>query len=525
MTERTDVDVDYSQFPRIIEVASPSTEIIVQDIVDTLRLSEASFQGMSELKLLDASGKQDLGGGVFVGLTGEFKDAQLAFEPRTDVAQSGTVTTGSSAPIKDRITFIDTAADFPAAGVVRGSLIVNFDDRSIADIVSLTGNNTLTTKVLKNGISNIFTIGDNYHVFNVIQVNLLGGNQVAVDGNEDTISPILPTAFTQVVRTSSSSATLQELTSIQFSSFQNVIHVDVVNGTTDIAFPAGTRELPVKTIQLATTIGDERGFDTIHILGNINLGIGDELENFTIVGESPIKSNINIQASANIFATELRSATISGILDGGSLISDCVIKDLSFLNGALHKCLLKGTVTLGGDNEAIILDSWDGLPGLVAPIIDMGGSGQALTLVNYTGGIAIRNKTGVDKVTIDVDPGRILLEDTVINGDILVRGIGTLEDNSNGAIVTSNALLSVDTITNAVWSHDLGGVNPTTASEKMNVMHIILQSESVTNPNTGVMTYFADDGVTPILTALIHEDAAKTQLYRGQGIESREKLT
>ena len=64
MTNRVDVNIDFSDSPRVAEVETPSTEFVAQDIVDTLRLQEGTFRGQTESKLLNASGKEDLGGGV-----------------------------------------------------------------------------------------------------------------------------------------------------------------------------------------------------------------------------------------------------------------------------------------------------------------------------------------------------------------------------------------------------------------------------------------------------------------------------
>lgn len=50
----------------------------------------------------------------------------------------------------------------------------------------------------------------------------------------------------------------------------------------------------------------------------------------------------------------------------------------------------------------------------------------------------------------------------------------------------------------------------------------ILRNKMITNPTTGVMTFYDDDG-SPLMTAQLYEDAAGTQPYRGQGAERRER--
>jgi len=82
MTIRSDINVNWDLSPRIIEVESPSTEILLQDLYDTMRDSCQLLQNMDNEDIIDASGKEALGGGVFVGLTVKLKNAKLKFEDR-----------------------------------------------------------------------------------------------------------------------------------------------------------------------------------------------------------------------------------------------------------------------------------------------------------------------------------------------------------------------------------------------------------------------------------------------------------
>lgn len=53
----------------------------------------------------------------------------------------------------------------------------------------------------------------------------------------------------------------------------------------------------------------------------------------------------------------------------------------------------------------------------------------------------------------------------------------------------------------------------------------ILRNKQITDPVTGVMTVYDDDGVTPLLQANLFENAEGTQSYRGQGADRRDKLS
>lgn len=137
MTARNDITVNWFASPRIITVAAPSTDVTIQDLLDTCRELEDDIYNMVYDPLASAAGKENLGGGVRVGITITLLNAVLAFEARP---------------------------------------------------------------------------GPTY-----TQCTVSGGNIVAVDSNGETVSPIYPTAFTQVLTSASSSATLQGISATEIA--------------------------------------------------------------------------------------------------------------------------------------------------------------------------------------------------------------------------------------------------------------------------------------------------------------------
>ena len=334
MATREDVIVDFEPSPRIAIVDSPSVEFVVQDIVDTLRKREDTFRGQTESKLINASGKEDLGGGVAVGITAELQDTQIAFEGRTTPAETGTITTASSAPIANSparkdglIELIDINADYVTASIQRGSLVINFTDNSVAEVYSVISPTTLITRLPSNGATNTHQIGDVYHVFNIIQCELIGGNLVGADENGNPLTPVSPTAFTQVIRTASSSATLTSLAGgiptagdnaqavweyqagvvvdgstgqIQRRlAFGEHIHVSFNDGVDGTTYPLGTATNPVKSIANAVIIGAANGIDDLLIDEDITVFSTDNIDGFSLTGSHSIKSQITIQAGAS----------------------------------------------------------------------------------------------------------------------------------------------------------------------------------------------------------------------------------
>jgi len=58
-----------------------------------------------------------------------------------------------------------------------------------------------------------------------------------------------------------------------------------------------------------------------------------------------------------------------------------------------------------------------------------------------------------------------------------------------------------------------------------NLLEKIGRNKMITDPVAGTITIFDDDGVTPLLTAPLFEDAAGIIPYKGDGADRRERMT
>ena len=83
------------------------------------------------------------------------------------------------------------------------------------------------------------------------------------------------------------------------------------------------------------------------------------------------------------------------------------------------------------------------------PVLDFGGSGTELFIRGYSGGIKLINHSGTDAASIDMDSGHVVIDSTITNGTIAIRGVSKLTDNSTGtAIINSSDLLIPSRLTN-----------------------------------------------------------------------------
>ena len=212
MTERADITVRWGLSPRIITVDSPSVTVSIQDLHDTLKSNtlpageaDDSMDNMDDTSIIDSAGKEDLGGGLEVGITATLQNAQLAFEKVVNKLETGTITTGDATGTL----LIDSTATFITNLVQRGDTIVNHDDNSsVATVLAIVSENELIVDGLVGGSINQFTFGDAYDVFELRACTVTGGNLVAVDDVGDPLNTILPTFGTHVTLSASTSATL-----------------------------------------------------------------------------------------------------------------------------------------------------------------------------------------------------------------------------------------------------------------------------------------------------------------------------
>lgn len=276
-----------------------------------------------------------------------------------------------------------------------------------------------------------------------------------VNGNlysEDGTSPFTPASgsfnvFLEQQVSSLVDSTVQQLSEIEHMAFGGMVTIDVIDGTEGTDYPTGTMQYPTKSIEDAVIIANSKGFRKFFIkssmIGENALNAGTDIIGFEITGESSVNTQIEIEESALCENLTIRNCDIFGSLDGGTHIINCKVGELVFFNGHIDHCGLYGNIYLAGYEDAVISDCY-----IVdqdnTPVINMGGSGQNLSMPNYSGIVNIKNLNSADEeIGIGLNAGLVILEDTITAGAIIVGGIGLLYDYSTGTTnVNSSGLVN-----------------------------------------------------------------------------------
>ena len=205
--------------PRVIEIdGTVFTDVSVQELYDAIREWEDSTVNIDDDTLIDAAGKENLGGGVTVGITATLQNARVLFQGNLTPLDDGTGRTCDTSDFNGRQLYVNDA-DFVTDGVQAGDVIHNKTTNEWATITEVVDQYTLNHLQLSGQGVGTWTSGDTYEVYENIQCSISGGNLVAIDDVGADLEPILQSPLVQVVRTSSSSATLQDLDAIQYASY------------------------------------------------------------------------------------------------------------------------------------------------------------------------------------------------------------------------------------------------------------------------------------------------------------------
>jgi hypothetical protein len=311
----------------------------------------------------------------------------------------------------------------------------------------------------------------------------------------------------QVGVSTSNSAGLQDLNSLQAASFLGAVAINVNSAFSGTTFPVGTRAFPVNNIADAIAIATERGLKVLEIMSSMTLGSGDFSNGFTFKGDNTTAIVVTIDPATNVTNCEFTNMTIQGTLDGNNTLLGCNVLSLNYVQGFIIQCSFNvDTITLAPGIQASFFDCFSNVAG--------GGANQLVTIdLGVTASLAVRNFSGSLKlinfaggltaaVSLDFLSGRCVASATVTSGTVVVRGICEVVDGSTGTADVQDHTVTHDT----------------------SILKKILTNRKVTDPATGIMTVYDDDDITPLLTARIWEDTGLTQPYRGSGIEEQERL-
>jgi len=217
--------------------------------------------------------------------------------------------------------------------------------------------------------------------------------------------------------------------------FDGKATIDQVNGVPGQTYPVGST-LPGKaSSNFSDTkfIADFRGFKDIFIIGDASLttGLLDFSAGYRFVSSSPISDVLTVDAVAIVDNCRFYRLQITGSLDSNCTLDECVIRDLLFFQGSINYSWLVGTIVLGGGLNAGFINCFD-LSVDATPTIDMGVSGQQLSMTGFEGAINFSNynEPNTAKTNFVSGVGKVEFTPTCTKGIFVVFGEMRIVNNA-----------------------------------------------------------------------------------------------
>jgi hypothetical protein len=294
------------------------------------------------------------------------------------------------------------------------------------------------------------------------------------------------------------------------SEYAGRVSIDAVNGTSGVEYPAGTPSNPVDNLADALVIADQRGIADLHFYSDYTFQPGDNVSLKTLSGENASLVQLSFLDGAITAGCTFKNVTVDGFLISPVLFERVIFLDIT--GNATGPALgvmqvrdstFKGIVTLSSSLVAHIevVNSVSGAGGTA--VFDINDALVDISFHNYVGDMEVRGFTqAANELIVSYGGGTITLDSSNTAGTAWLRGIADIVDQTGGMTV-----------------------NDETMTFDSETVVKLLRNKTVTDPATGVMTVYDDDGVIPLFTAQLYEDATELQTYRGQGAEVRERLT
>lgn len=270
------------------------------------------------------------------------------------------------------------------------------------------------------------------------------GNLAARDGTLPILIPTIGNFTVGVFGLQAITQSVEQvLSSSQSATFNGQVAIDTVNGTSGTVYPRGTRTDPVNNLADAITIANREGITAFALKGTISLT--QAFLNFTFVGLSAGPADVVQLNSQMVGDSVFNGVEISGAGTGQVEAIRCNINALSGVYGLFRSCGFLNNCTLGVGSTTFH-QCFSEVAGNTKPWVSLNGGASNFGNRDWTGGFELRGVSNVAaKVSIDCPAGRIEIDSTCTNGEVVLGGTASKTDNSGvGCTVIDASLLSTD---------------------------------------------------------------------------------
>lgn len=265
-------------------------------------------------------------------------------------------------------------------------------------------------------------------------IDLLVGTNLYTDELD---SPFIVTN-NSTVSLNNSDAAVVDTGIAQSLDYGGVIHINTNIGSSGTTYPAGTLAQPLNNISDAKVLADTFGIKEFHIFGSLT--IDTDLEGFIVFGGN-LNDVVTIQ-NVSVDKTTFKQCLLQGTYTGEIAADNCILNSgLTGMNGYFQHCGFLGSMNFSPNAQCVFNDCHSQIPGTSSPSLYMN-TGVQLSLRKYSGGLAIYNAGAGSTATLEFLVGNCRLLSGNTGGQIVIRGLATLTDESSGTEVLIDGLIT-----------------------------------------------------------------------------------
>jgi hypothetical protein len=303
----------------------------------------------------------------------------------------------------------------------------------------------------------------------------------------------------------------------QDTSYNGTVVINTITGTPGTTYPIGTASEPVSNLADAVTIAARLGISRFGLHGA--LVITSDMTDSILEGYGT--PAMVILAGGRIDRSTVKYVELSGdaLNSADVLCENSRVSGVSNIQGSFVRCVFSGETSLvlgPGNSENFFGECSSYVPGAGYPSISYNNEDLDVQFRGWLGSLEIKNIDDAGSQTsFDISSGRLIIASTVTAGEIVVRGVGLLEDNSTADDVNTDGLVNPATLTTSVLAAIPGAptiaqawTRATTGGSKMRaIVSLSIDGEVVALPGTATLdilvrdsagtAVIAQSGITP----------------------------
>jgi hypothetical protein len=295
------------------------------------------------------------------------------------------------------------------------------------------------------------TFEDGQYAVNLVGANSNIGDKVNVN---------------QVSVRSNNSAGMISSPEIQYSTFQNRVTIDTVDGSAGTVYPKGTPLDPVNNLDDALFIAEYRGFKELFLLSDLTIPSGYDIGTYTVKSDNWLVVNVASGALTN--DTVFDQISLYGAFNGyWNVLNNCWANDLTNFTGWLVGGSF-GQIQLAPYNEASAGQSFfDNIVPLYPneqSVLIMN-SGVAVAMTSCSDLYTVKNMADGSILKIGLNEGVVTLDASCSGGEVHIAGIGEVINNSTIVPDISNLIrgkeMQLSSYNNGVTIDTINGTDDT----------------------------------------------------------------